>query len=1311
MSTPTSHPFFHWARLARASLWLVVAVWVVVVASWAVLHLVIVPRVEQWRPNVERLASRVLGVEVRIDRIEADGSHTPPQLTLHHVRLLDDQGRTALRLPQVSATLSVTSLWRLGFEQLIIDGPELDIRRTAAGDIQLGGMTLGGQGDSSGLTDWVFGQTELVVRHGQLRWTDDTRPQEPPLQLSQVEWVNRKAGRRIELHWQATPPAAWGETLTVQGQLTHPLWSKRIQDWSGQWFVDLPSIDLATLPRYLDTRRVLGLDLQQGAGGARIWADMRDGVVSGATVDVALRQATLQWPGQAHAVALAQLTGRLHLQHLQRTTTIRTERLAFQTDDGVRWTQGDIRYAHTLDAQQQPSRFHFSGDQLDAQPLVQLAQHLPLPAAWRAPLLAAQPSGLIQLIDVNWARDQGGSGQLRLHDARLSLPAVFDEPELQVTELHGQFAWTQPTSGGVELRIQQLALHNDDVTARVNLTWHGPWKSDPASRSLGHLDLTADIEHVQAQRIHRYLPRTLDADVRRYLQTSLVSGQARAGQIVLQGPLHQFPFADGSGRFDIEAALHDVQYLYAPPHTLPSQSKGWPGVHIEQGRLRMDAQRIDIDHAQGFSLDHEHVRLVRANATLLGYSQSAPTLDVRGQIQSPLTEALAWVDRSALGSLLGDTLSDASGDGPIAIDLALHLPLTRLQDPRVQGSMQFQNNRFQWRPDLPALLNTQGRLTFTHQGFDLANLTATVLGGPATLRADLHSTGSQFAFTLNAQGQAHAPAIAQSDALAWLQPISQRLDGHTDYTLHLRDDGSGLQADLRSDLHGLAIDLPAPFIKSHASHLPLHFQLSPLTGSRQTHPRDQLHVQLGEAAQPWLAARYLREHTPTQTRLLRGAIGLFAPAPSLPAQGVLARVSTDALDADAWLALLDTSASASTAATPAVAPARAPVPPSPYWPTTVALDTSRLQYAGRTFRDLRVRATRQHPQWSMQVNSPDIAGRLEFTPNHAGLPGRLYARLNRLVLSSGTGDEIQALIRRDPLSVPAVDLVVDAFELDGRSLGRLEVQAINRMRSPQAAEGALEWRLQTLTLQLPEASLKATGNWALGQDASRRRTALQVTLTLNHAGQLLARFGMPGVVGGGNGRIEGHVGWMGSPLNFNKATFGGDLSIDLRSGQFLQADPGIAKLIGVLSLQSLPRRLTLDFRDVFSEGFAFDSLLGNATIADGLARTNNLQIKGVTAAVFIEGQADILQETQDLTALVVPDLNTGTATLITSLINPVTGLTALLTQFVLRQPLQEAGTRQFHVKGSWSNPTVERVGRNPLPELTDTPITPSASPP
>jgi uncharacterized protein YhdP len=201
-------------------------------------------------------------------------------------------------------------------------------------------------------------------------------------------------------------------------------------------------------------------------------------------------------------------------------------------------------------------------------------------------------------------------------------------------------------------------------------------------------------------------------------------------------------------------------------------------------------------------------------------------------------------------------------------------------------------------------------------------------------------------------------------------------------------------------------------------------------------------------------------------------------------------------------------------------------------------------------------------------------------------------------------------------------------------------------------------------------------------------------LDIADSGALLERLGMHAVVRQGKGKMQGQIAWLGSPLALDYPSLGGDFTINVETGQFLKAEPGMAKLLGVLSLQSLPRRLTLDFRDVFSEGFAFDFLRGDVTIAQGVASTNNLQMKGVNAAVLMEGQADLAKETQDLKVVVIPEINAGTASLLATVINPAIGVGTLLAQWLLKRPLTEAATREFHVDGSWTDPKITRVQRS-----------------
>jgi uncharacterized protein YhdP len=158
----------------------------------------------------------------------------------------------------------------------------------------------------------------------------------------------------------------------------------------------------------------------------------------------------------------------------------------------------------------------------------------------------------------------------------------------------------------------------------------------------------------------------------------------------------------------------------------------------------------------------------------------------------------------------------------------------------------------------------------------------------------------------------------------------------------------------------------------------------------------------------------------------------------------------------------------------------------------------------------------------------------------------------------------------------------------------------------------------------------------------------------------------------------------------------GQMEVRMGRGQFLKADAGAAKLLGVLSLQALPRRLLLDFRDVFAEGFAFDSLRGDVTISKGMAQTRNLQIKGVNALVLLEGEAGLSQETQNLRVKILPLVDTGTTSLLAGMaLNPAVGLTAFVAQWLLKNPLARASSQEFLIDGNWDNPRVTRIDKRP----------------
>jgi uncharacterized protein YhdP len=422
---------------------------------------------------------------------------------------------------------------------------------------------------------------------------------------------------------------------------------------------------------------------------------------------------------------------------------------------------------------------------------------------------------------------------------------------------------------------------------------------------------------------------------------------------------------------------------------------------------------------------------------------------------------------------------------------------------------------------------------------------------------------------------------------------------------------------------------------------------------------------------------------------------------------VVANFNLASLDMDAWSGVLSRAAGADLSASSLVS-SDSPASTS-YLPTSLAVRARELTVGGRKLNQVVIGGGRDGALWRANVDASELNGYVEYRQPQGGTGGRLYGRLARLVVAPSAAQDVESVLDEQPASIPALDIVVEDLELRGKKLGRVEIDAVNLGATAAAAARDVprEWRLNRFNIITPEAVLTASGNWI----KERRRTVMNFRLDIADSGELLNRFGMKGVVRRGKGLVEGQVAWLGSPITLDYPSMGGNFNVGIEAGQFLKTDPGISKLLGVLSLQALPRRLTLDFRDVFSEGFAFDFIRGDVTIAQGIAHTNNLQMKGINAAVLMEGQADIAHETQNFKVVVVPDINAGGASLLASYINPVVGLSTFLAQLILRRPLMEAATQEFLVDGTWVDPRVTRVEHKATPTTPPTPAKPKESQP
>lgn len=1350
------------AVTARWLLSLLIAAWLLLALSVVVLHAWIVPRIGDFRGALEAQASKAIGVPVRIGSITARSEGLFPAFELRDVVLLDAGKREALRLVRVVASVSPRSLWRLNFEQLYIEGPQLDVRRDTQGKLHVAGLHMAT--DTSGETrgaDWFFAQRELVIEGGTVRWTDEQRQAEPLL-LTDVRFVARNSARRHGLRLDATPPAGWGQRFTLRGQFRQPLLSIRSghwQTWDGQLYADLPYIDVTRLGQYVS----LDARIREGNGALRVWADVDDGQVVGGAADLGLDKVDVSLDKGLQPLVLRTVTGRLAGQLTEETLEFSTTALQFDTSDGLRWPGGNLWLQHTPNRGRTPEHGALRADRLDLAALALIADRLPLGDATHRMLDAYAPRGLVERVDLNWqgplgapsryqakgrvsglriasqpgrldaaatppktrpgtpglsgaavdfdASHTGGTATLAIAQGTLEFPGVFEEPVIPIDRLSAQLQW-KLDNGNAQLQLSKLRFANTDAEGDAEATWR---TSDPAvssghGRFPGVLDLQGKLTRADGTRVFRYLPLDIPQHTRDYVRNAVTKGVASSVDFRVRGDLHDMPFMDPKqGDFRIAAKVADVNYAYVPPSSAPlrngTPAPVWPPLTGLSGELVFERAGMLVRNARGRIVGAPGVEITKAEAQIADMSHHASMLRVDAQAKGPLGEVLRA--GAPLAGETGEIMRTARATGSADYKLHLELPLAAMENAKVQATVALADNELQVVPEAPSLTQAKGTLSFTETGFSLAGVQARLLGGDIRVEGRGRFTGPNREVALKAQGTATAEGLRGAREVDWLARLAKKATGSTPYaaTFSMRDGTP--EFSLTSSLQGLALQLPPPLVKTAEEQMPLRVEKKVL--ARETTKQgaivatqDQLSLDLGRVG----AIQYVRDLAGNEARVLRGSIGVGLAAgetASLPDKGVFANVNVAKLDMAAWQALLGEATGTGTETAE-----RTDDPSQAYLPTRIAVRAQQLGIAGRTLHNVVLGGTRDGAVWRANIDATELSGYAEYRHAQAG---RLHARLARLKIAPAEATQVETLLDEQPGTLPALDIVIDDFELLGKRLGRAEIDAVNR------GGASREWALNKLTFTMPEASFAAKGSWAAvpGAAAGQRRTAMTFKLDISDAGDLLTRFGMPGVLLRGRGRIEGDVNWRGSPFSLDYPSLGGQLQVDVEQGQFLKADPGLAKLLGVLSLQALPRRLTLDFRDVFSQGFAFDFIRGDAKINKGIASTNNLQMKGVNAAALMDGSADIVRETQNLRVVVVPEINAGTAALVATAINPAIGLGTFLAQWVLSKPLAAAATQEFHIEGTWADPKIAKVPRTlqllpqSIPAIPGLPGSPAAN--
>ncbi len=714
----------------------------------------------------------------------------------------------------------------------------------------------------------------------------------------------------------------------------------------------------------------------------------------------------------------------------------------------------------------------------------------------------------------------------------------------------------------------------------------------------------------------------------------------------MRGDLSEFPFPGSkTGLFQIRARVKDGELQYA---------KDWPAIDRINGEFLIEGKRLEVHASSARTVGNT---LQKVSVVLPDMTSPDLRLQIYGEATGDAGAALEYVRQSPVRGYIGGFTDSVTARGDGMLNLNLDIPLKNGGRPaRVNGTYHFLGSEINLGRGVPLMEATSGDLIFTESGLHTQNIVTQILGGPATVAVN---SGNGL---VRAQASGHANLEAMHDGL--VRPLLRYLHGGFPWQAEVTVQNKKFDVQVSSNLVGLTSTLPVPLAKRAGEAISLRFEQRD-AGEHQ----DLLSLQYGTL----FGAKFLRQAQDGVWKVKRGTVSFGPSKRWLDREGVWVIGAVPELALEGWGVLGDLSKGMETGG------GELPI-------TGADLLIQKVTGFGQVVNNLHVTAHARNGMLFAQLAARELSGDVIWQPQDQGA---LVVRLKNLALSpraegakeQKTPEPAAGAPQVSTGDSPEIHISVDSLAYKGKLLGKLEMQGKKR---------AGNWLLERMTLTNPDGTLTADGKWLAAEVPGQ--TQVNFRLEIADAGRILDRSGYSNSVKKGGGSLDGSLAWRGSPEDFSYETLNGTLKLNMGEGRFLKIEPGVGKLLGILSLQALPQHIKLDFTDVFSEGFAFDRISGTAQIKQGTMLTNDFKVEGSAADVVMSGNVDLIHESQNLHVVVVTQVSSVTtlAALIAGGIPAA--VSVLIADKLLKNPLEKLASFEYNVTGTWANPTVVKVG-------------------
>lgn len=1244
------------------------------------------PTAENYKDDIERWVGDILEQQVVIQSLNADWRGFEPQLVLEKVQFLTRDGKTiisAFDRVKIGFDLYASILQQAPVPgALVVEGARIVLVRKTDGSFSVAGFgSENASFDDSTetnkvLEDWLLSQRLLKIENSSLVWRDRKNKDETRL-FSDVNITLRNDGTRHQIEGSVFLPQDLGSHVLFFLDLRGNVFSSN--DWSGSAQITGVGLELVN---WLDETRFQDLELVNGNVSFSSWARLRSAQLEDLRGEVLASNLQIRSLKSRRLTKIDNISSDFSLQLADNKWRVTADQLLISHNSKT-WPKLRV----DVNADPASKTYEVEATQID---LAKISSLLTVSDVFSGDpeqyLKDARPQGMLEAVSIflHQGEDKfsyaiGGrfrgielrtaqgipglsnvSGEFEWSNAdgyvwfdsdlwSLDYRAMFKKAR-QFSKLKGSLTW-EKRENGWRLYGNNLALADDKTNAS------GRFILDQISGKSPFLDLAVGLKGKDIVSVQKYLPDAMmSKGLVSWIENAVDNVTVTNGGLVYYGYLDRYPFASGDGKFGLDLTLKDTKLQFL---------KGWPAIESISGNLEVSSTGLFFS-STGAKVKHN--RLENVVVSIPEFSAEDVALTIAGNIVGPTKEKLQYMFDSPLNEMFASNLRIFEAEGNSDLTLGMTIPLAdNDEDFYVAGSLAMDDNRlFAKSIDLD-LSHINGNLRFDDAGIYAENLQTSL--GPFNLNANVDTVelGGGREMVFSQQGGLDEKQIAYIfdryvGQPQWKSFIKGSTQAEVKLYIPISEQSMHKQLTLlgRSNLKGISIDLPQPLGKTADAENPFKIRAELTGGNRD------LEISLGD-----INTRMVFISAGGDLRIDRGVVGLGVK-PELPKENAFHFVGKlDRFFWRDWEPLL-------------IPKENQPgLLRSGGGATSVYFDVAvkEAEILGAKFNDVNLQASNTVQGWAIHANGPEIQGSVYFPLIWTSTP--LVFDMKKLHVNLEASDEEKSTI--DPRDLPKIRFSSDSLRFNKIDFGKTTFESSLLKNGIQ---------LDKFSSDSKNAKIKSSGSWVIENEVNKSK--FSIDMKAKDFGSTMKSFDLTDALEKGNGELKVDASWDGAPVDFTFNTLKGKLDINMQNLRLLDLNIGAAKILGLLSLEAIPRRLFFDFRDVVQKGMVFDNVQGQFDVQNGDAFTSGVLLTGPTARMGLAGRIGLNAKDYDLVITFIPKtLETlpvigGIASTVTA-VDPTIGAGLYVMQKLLQSQLDELSAVQYTVAGSWQSPIVTQV--------------------